>query len=123
MAAVTSCENVLQCSFVCQRWSKKHDLLLTRRVLPITNALPFFSSSVCRDNYHRLCSLFSGYCQEEAYKYVKKHVVDRYRKNCPKTCGKCMSGQTMLDLSVYSKYMSMSSDLYFFLHRSKETFH
>ena len=122
MAAVTSCENVLQRSFVCQRWSKKHDLLLTRRVL--TNALPFFSSSVCRDNYNRLCSLFRGYCQEEAYKYVKKHVVDRYRKNCPKTCGKCMSGQTMLDLSVYSKYHDVNVfRSLFFLHRSKETFH
>lgn len=59
--------------------------------------------TVCRDNYHRLCSLFSGYCNDEVYRFVKKHVVDRYRKNCPKTCGKCTPGQKILDVSVYRR--------------------
>ncbi|KAL9980162.1 hypothetical protein ACROYT_G008711 [Oculina patagonica] len=59
---------------------------------------------VCRDHYHRLCSLFSGYCKEEAYKMAKKHVIDRYRKSCPKTCGTCTPGQRMLDISVYRRH-------------------
>lgn len=89
--------------------------LINKKVL--TTAFAFFSSSVCRDNYHRLCSLFSGYCKDEVYKFVKKHVVDRYRKNCPKTCGKCTPGQKILDVSVYSKYVQ----IFIIIDRSKET--
>lgn len=89
--------------------------LLNKKVL--TTAFAFFSSSVCRDNYRRLCSLFSGYCKDEVYKFVKKHVVDRYRKNCPKTCGKCTPGQKILDVSVYSKYVQ----IFIIIDRSKET--
>ena len=71
-----------------------------------------FLCAVCRDHYNRLCSLFRGYCKEKAYMYARKHVIDRYRRSCPKTCGKCKPGQRMLDLSVYSKYLDVFKPLF-----------
>ncbi|XP_058964594.2 uncharacterized protein [Pocillopora verrucosa] len=54
---------------------------------------------VCRNLYTRICRLWNGYCQPNAYKFVKESVVHRYRNSCPVTCGKCKIGQKKLDIS------------------------
>lgn len=62
-----------------------------------------FYCTVCQNLYNRLCSLWDDYCQPEAYRFVRENIIDRYRYSCPITCGKCSSGQKMLDVSIYSK--------------------
>lgn len=66
------------------------------------------SFAVCRNLYGRMCNLFEDYCEQEAYKYVKASVVEKYRYSCPVKCGRCREGETKLDVATFflnSKYI------------------
>lgn len=69
----------------------------------VTTLLCISSAAVCRNLYTRICRLWNGYCQPNAYKFVKESVVHRYRNSCPVTCGKCKIGQKKLDISSLRK--------------------
>ncbi|CAH3013711.1 unnamed protein product [Porites evermanni] len=57
--------------------------------------------TVCRNLYGRMCNLFEDYCEQEAYKYVKASVVEKYRYSCPVKCGRCREGETKLDVATF----------------------
>ncbi|XP_068680996.1 papilin-like [Montipora foliosa] len=58
---------------------------------------------VCRNLYHRVCSLWKDYCKPDAYRFVKESVVEKYRYSCPVTCGQCRHGETKLDISAFKR--------------------